>query len=765
MSNIRGNVSLVLAMQGQESVSKSLKSAQAGLDKTTGFMEKLAQIGGNSIAKFKAELTGLPGKITDINSAFELAQKGVDKVRDAFNGLQDAERDMRALTAFTDGFGVSMSELDRIAEQTGYQLSNLELAKMANKGKQFGLSLDDINVAMRVASTRAAEGTESFETLYDAIVETAAGTVASADTFNEKFGSVLDLKGAMDDYAATLGKTAAELTLAEQRAAATAATFKDVRENLDPGEIEAQAQGWNRLGRYIDNTTDSVVNFAAEVSGSAIDTVMDIFTGNAVKAAKELPLLNQAMRGNMVAASKLAAELGLNERQTRQLLNATSDMRGMLGQNTEAAGRAGVEFNLLTLQLGAAARKAKEADTAFSAAAATLQNEWAEALKRIKEADDYFNEESRKAEEEYESKRQQAAEAAARTRIEQQKAIQEALFQLREANIARLDKLDQIEAQRRIDNERTLANASRTRLGQELAGLQLELTNRRAATNTAIELERQRDEAAKSALSNARALEDIRLDMQETALLREDVAGRARIQLQRDLYAIERSLQAQDISEEVAAEEVRLAYLRQSQANREDLHRRNLEMMAEETQRSEQALAAFDQMTAGAQRSSSTIARVFATTTGLISSIALNAKEVAKGSSAAIIAIAEKGTAAIASERAQAAVLALVSTATGFLEIARGNPAGAAAAFTAAATFGAVAGGAGGPSSGGAVPASGGSGGGTSFGSGGGFLSQGPSSGGQQTFIVEGWRGQDLVGQIAGDVDRARRNGVDRRRL
>lgn len=412
-------VRLDLVLKGTETIGKTIAGARAeigraadGVAKFGAQQEEVFQRGESAWEKLTGSIGGAVGKIGGLTGALGMAKQAWQWVDEWRESMQGAEENLRALSSFSDTFGGQLGKLDTLAQDAGYALDQMDLVKKANQAALFGISIDQVGLALRVASDIGDKTGQSFDQLYKTILNTASGASESADRFNKLTGATLDLKRETERYAASLGKTAAELTETEKRAAAASATFEYLRENMDPGINEQQAQGWHRLNRAVEDTTDRFKMMAATVTGQVINSGFNLLDSVLGRTTERIAGLDAKVIANIRSAKELAGALGYNRDQAQLLSEAYVTLDMKLGASA---------FRFLDLAEGVARatsamregeKAAKRANDAWADAAQDLQKEWRDALGKIKEADDYFQEENRKAFEDAARKREAAAKAA-----------------------------------------------------------------------------------------------------------------------------------------------------------------------------------------------------------------------------------------------------------------------------------------------------------------------------------------------------------------
>lgn len=209
-------------------------------------------------------------------------------VQDAFNGLADAA-----------GVG-GEAMLRALQKGSAGMVTNTDLMKSFNKAAQlvsqdFATKLPD---AMGYLGKVAAATGQDMGFLLDSLV-TGVGRVSPMILDN--LGIQVDLTAATEEYAASIGKTAAELTKTEQQTAVMNQVLAKLAENTAamPDVVGSAQQQWAALGVQFQNLKDEigvallpvfqkVLGWLSEVASDAIPIVVDWVKNKFIPALSDL---------------------------------------------------------------------------------------------------------------------------------------------------------------------------------------------------------------------------------------------------------------------------------------------------------------------------------------------------------------------------------------------------------------------------------------------------------------------------------------------
>lgn len=136
--------------------------------------------------------------------------------------------------------------LANMKKMTEGMVSSMDLMVAANKAILLGLPVDRFPEMLKIAKSASEATGESMQFMLDSIV-TSLGR--QSKLILDNLGIMIDVEGAYDKFAATLGKTASQLTEAEKKTAFINEALRVGVENADNmgAATDNQAKAWARL--------------------------------------------------------------------------------------------------------------------------------------------------------------------------------------------------------------------------------------------------------------------------------------------------------------------------------------------------------------------------------------------------------------------------------------------------------------------------------------------------------------------------------------
>lgn len=235
--------------------SQGLQSSIAGLG------GQLSQLGGTAgqIAGSIGNLAGSFGTLGGIGAAIGLGKVAIDLsvaganadlVRQRFDGLAES--------AGTTGNAL----LAALQKASGGEIDNLSLELASNRAQILGVakSAEEMSVLLSIARDRAQQlGTSSSKAFDDLVTGLGRGSPLILDNL----GIMVSVKEANDQYAASLGKTAAALTEAEQKQALINAVLAQGRASLAEtgGAVASTSGAFQQFNTNLSNIGSSIGSF------------------------------------------------------------------------------------------------------------------------------------------------------------------------------------------------------------------------------------------------------------------------------------------------------------------------------------------------------------------------------------------------------------------------------------------------------------------------------------------------------------------------
>lgn len=207
------------------------------------------------IAKFAGPLPGLYAIIAAnafaLSEAFRVLSEG-----DQINRLE------KVGTVLGAKVGVPIQSIARAMEEaTGYTVSYEEALRQASSASTYGFSSEQI-VEMTKAARRASVALGVDMT--DAMNRIIRGVSKLEIELLDELGITVRLTEAYETYAATIGKTANELTGYQKQQAYLNAVLKESKDRQGEVDALAQATGWERLGAAVGGATTRGKQWLAE---------------------------------------------------------------------------------------------------------------------------------------------------------------------------------------------------------------------------------------------------------------------------------------------------------------------------------------------------------------------------------------------------------------------------------------------------------------------------------------------------------------------
>lgn len=197
--------------------------------------------------------------LTELNSGAELAKKGFDTLKLAYQIFVATIDRGQAVTELTNSFkalGGSSESLNSLRTATQGLASDMALMRASNQATMAGLSPDQFLKVAQAADTLGdaigIDTKQSMDLLTNALV-------TGNDRLLKQFGILVDNKVAHEDYAKAIGVSVKELTEVGKREADRIAILDAIKKKTDElGSAEETAGDvMQRLGVKVDNAIDS----------------------------------------------------------------------------------------------------------------------------------------------------------------------------------------------------------------------------------------------------------------------------------------------------------------------------------------------------------------------------------------------------------------------------------------------------------------------------------------------------------------------------
>lgn len=208
--------------------------------------------------------------VTGVNQALELAGKAAQAFQAAFDFAKlgaEFSQIQQAFDSMTRQAGVSadglVSELQRASART---VSEMELISSANRALLFDIPAEELSNLMEIARASATATGGAVSDMFDDIV---TGIARGSPMILDNLGLTLKIGEATEAYAASLGKSAAELTAAERSQAILNATLEAGEDLINRvGDAAAELTDLERVQQYEAAWQDLKVTFAGILAES-----------------------------------------------------------------------------------------------------------------------------------------------------------------------------------------------------------------------------------------------------------------------------------------------------------------------------------------------------------------------------------------------------------------------------------------------------------------------------------------------------------------
>lgn len=632
----RGSVQLTISMAGRDDLSNKIKAVQ-------GAMEGFAQDGKEAVeaqsgawATLRGEIAGLPGRLTDVRSAIDLA---AGAARQMWEFLDGASSTAAISDVFVQNFENAEEVLQRLSEAVQGSVSESEVMRMANRMAKVGVAAESMAEFMHAGFINAAATGQDLEDAIDNLAESAS---EGTDSFSEYSGLAIDFAAALDKASASTGKAVDAMTELERRNIRTAAAAEELNKKFGGMQLSEAAIATKRLSASYDDLADSVA-----------DATLSLFGFNrarqqSAKSAEELAILEAVYRERNIGdlSVSLSTAYNLTAEQNRKLeaelrkhLDTELDLRAeaaaMVIQQAQRA-----NANLARLQK-------EDHDQQVAEIQKQIDTELEIELSRL-EAEDKAAEEAAARAKQREEQRKSEARAAARAAAQERKAAFERQTQEMLAEIGR-------------EHERSKERYER-------------------------ELETQRE-----AIRQEMTLMDLRVSLREASGEQLTAIEKAQLDRDRELLQIRLDAIGEVKNAEIDGLRAQIADARLVTAERDVIHEKRIAQLESEAEAIRGIGTAFSDSANLASQIAPQMGAAFSALSESVGLIASSWGDMSKGAPGVIASLGKVTQSVIKNTTAQAAVRSVFELAAGFASLFL-NPAEAAAHFTAAGLYATLAG-------------------------------------------------------------------------
>lgn len=259
---------LVYKISGDlDNLKTELKKADTEIGKLKESMEKTSKTTGGMLANFNLLKAAVVGFVSGalVRGTIEIAKSGaeLDSLSQSFQRLSGE-------------MGLSSNEiLSTLQEMSAGTIANRDLVVSANRAMVLGVAkdIDEFSTLMQVARIRAADMGITTTQAFDNIV---TGIGRGSPLILDNLGIIVKQQEAYEKYAASLGKTAEQLTANEQREALKFAVMDDARRQIENvGEVTlSYAERMQQASAWAQNLRDRI--------GLALLPAMEVLVSNMI---------------------------------------------------------------------------------------------------------------------------------------------------------------------------------------------------------------------------------------------------------------------------------------------------------------------------------------------------------------------------------------------------------------------------------------------------------------------------------------------------
>lgn len=265
----KGQVRLLFSLVGQDKLSSAIEKSRNSVDRFADTSTKAGKKSGGAFGKLTGTISGIPGRLSDLNAGFQLVGQAINMASQAIDELAEAEKRVNASRIFQQtqaGTKDAEAAMDELAKATRGALNQEQLIAFSNSMRFAGQDLDTITktleTAFLVSQGTGREMLQVAETLRDSLI-TGAGTGF------EFLGITRDLNKEIEAQAVAMGKNTDSMDTAQKaefRLEIISKTLQDrlLEMNIDVGQLSTTFQGFKT---DLDNAKNSASNFAAASMG------------------------------------------------------------------------------------------------------------------------------------------------------------------------------------------------------------------------------------------------------------------------------------------------------------------------------------------------------------------------------------------------------------------------------------------------------------------------------------------------------------------
>lgn len=224
---------------------------------------KIKQVGAEALTKTKTLITGIAENAKVLGAGLLALGAGAVAAAKQFGEFEGVRR---SFTNLANSQGQDAQKmLANMRELSRGTVSDLDLMKKANNALLLGLPVDRFGDMLKIAQSSAAATGQSMDFMLNSIV---TGLGRGSKLMLDNLGIIFDLEKANQEYAASLGKTSAQLTDAEKKQAFINKALAIGLEN-----VKKAGTGTLTLNQQMEKLTASMQNAYVVIGGSAAPAV------------------------------------------------------------------------------------------------------------------------------------------------------------------------------------------------------------------------------------------------------------------------------------------------------------------------------------------------------------------------------------------------------------------------------------------------------------------------------------------------------------
>lgn len=269
-----GRVELIMALTGENQLTAALSTANRDLDQFAGKARESGKSTATAMASIDGEIKQTGLSVSDVATGFlglkSAAQSALAIVQQLGEHIAAGEVANNVDVVFRAVNKGADDTLARLQEAGRFEFDDTTLQAMTNRWHLLGVEAKDaasiIELGTKVAQATMSDATQTTDAFFNAVAKGRDGALKS-------MGIVVDLKGAVDDYAESIGKATADLSDHELQQVRVAAINREVSKTLEDIPLD---QVTNRVGqakRAWDNFKSNLEVKAFTALADVLDTV------------------------------------------------------------------------------------------------------------------------------------------------------------------------------------------------------------------------------------------------------------------------------------------------------------------------------------------------------------------------------------------------------------------------------------------------------------------------------------------------------------